>query len=112
MFWGQVVATVVAGTVQLGVQAWMFTNIEDMCSPEQKDGFICPSTEVFGVASVIWGVIGPARQFSHGQIYYALSFFFLVGFICPVIGWLISKKYPNSVIRYIKYVPFSLTDYV
>lgn len=25
MFWGQVVATVVAGTVQLGVQAWMFT---------------------------------------------------------------------------------------
>lgn len=27
MFWSQVVATVVAGTVQLGVQAWMFTNI-------------------------------------------------------------------------------------
>ena len=27
MFWSQVVATVIAGTVQLGVQAWMFTNI-------------------------------------------------------------------------------------
>lgn len=27
MFWSQIVATVVAGTVQLGVQAWMFTNI-------------------------------------------------------------------------------------
>jgi hypothetical protein len=24
----QIIATVVAGTVQLGVQAWMFTNIE------------------------------------------------------------------------------------
>lgn len=24
----QVIATIVAGTVQLGVQAWMFTNIE------------------------------------------------------------------------------------
>ena len=53
MFWGQVVATAVAGTVQLGVQAWMFTNILDICAPNQKDGFICPSTEVFGTASII-----------------------------------------------------------
>lgn len=73
MFWSQVVATVVAGTVQLGVQAWMFTNIPDMCDPSQKDGFICPSTEVFGTASIIWGVIGPARQFAKGQIYYGTS---------------------------------------
>lgn len=53
MFYCQVVATVVAGTVQLGVQAWMFSNIEDLCSPGQKDGFICPSTTVFGTASII-----------------------------------------------------------
>jgi OPT oligopeptide transporter protein len=53
MFFCQVVATIVAGTVQLGVQAWMFSNIEDLCSPEQKDGFICPSTTVFGTASII-----------------------------------------------------------
>lgn len=88
----KVVATIIAGTAQLGVQAWMFTNIEyvvpliyrnawlrsmlsnsDMCAPDQKDGwgyvasysriwitlslyslsFICPSTEVFGTASII-----------------------------------------------------------
>ena len=30
----------IAGTVQLGVQAWMFTNIEGMCDPHQKDHFI------------------------------------------------------------------------
>ena len=40
MFWAQVIATVVAGTVQLGVQAWMFTNIPDMCAPDQPNGFI------------------------------------------------------------------------
>ena len=56
MFWGQVVGTVVSGTVQLGVQAWMFTNIPDMCSRHQKDGFICPGTEVFGTASIIVSV--------------------------------------------------------
>jgi len=53
MFWCQIVATVVAGTVQLGVQAWMFSNITDLCSPDQADGFICPSTTVFGTASII-----------------------------------------------------------
>ena len=53
MFWCQVVACAISGTVQLGVQSWMFTNIPDMCSPEQKNGFICPSTEVFGTASII-----------------------------------------------------------
>jgi uncharacterized paraquat-inducible protein A len=38
MFWGQIVASVLAGTVQLGVQAWMFSNIDGMCSTHQKDG--------------------------------------------------------------------------
>ena len=70
MFFAQVIAAAIAGTVQLGVQAWMFTNIPDMCSEKQQDGFICPATEVFGTASIIWGVIGPARQFSKGQVYY------------------------------------------
>jgi hypothetical protein len=53
MFWCQIVATIVAGTVQLGVQGWMFSNITDICSPDQADGFICPSTTVFGTASII-----------------------------------------------------------
>ncbi|KAG5725413.1 Sexual differentiation process protein isp4 [Termitomyces sp. T112] len=74
MFIGQVVAAVIAGTTQLGVQAWMFTNINGMCSPTQKDGFICPNTQVFGTASIIWGVIGPGLQFSKGQTYYPVIF--------------------------------------
>jgi OPT family oligopeptide transporter len=53
MFLCQIVATVVAGTVQLAVQAWMFSNINDLCSPDQPDGFICPNTNVFGTASII-----------------------------------------------------------
>ncbi len=92
MFWCQVIASIVAGTVQLGVQAWIFTLIEcvslldfsspspspysprlaphsDLCSATQKDGFICPNTEVFDTAFIIWAVIGPQRQFSSGQVY-------------------------------------------
>jgi OPT family small oligopeptide transporter len=103
MFWCQVIATIIGGTVQLGVQAWMFTNIPGICDPTQPDGFICPSTEVFGTASIIWGVIGPARQFSKGQVYYALTFFFLIGVACPCIAYVISLKWPNSMIRYLNF---------
>ncbi|KAH8110875.1 OPT oligopeptide transporter [Phellopilus nigrolimitatus] len=87
MFWGQVVGTVVAGTVQLAVQAWMFTNIPDLCDAHQKDGFICPGTEVFGTASIIW----------------ALLFFFLIGAALPFFGYLISLRWPNSFMRYINF---------
>ncbi|KIJ17039.1 PF03169 OPT oligopeptide transporter protein [Paxillus involutus ATCC 200175] len=101
MFWSQVVATVVAGTTQLGVQSWMFSNIADMCTPHQKDGFICPTTDVFGTASIIWGVIGPALQFSKGQLYNDLLWFFLLGAVLPVIPWYLTKKYPDSFFKFI-----------
>ncbi|KAH9917728.1 OPT oligopeptide transporter [Fomitopsis serialis] len=103
MFWGQVIATLVAGTVQLGVQSWMFTNIPDICNLDQKDGFTCPSTQVFGTASFIWGVIGPARQFSNGQIYYGLVFFFIMGAVCPLVSYAISLKWPNSIFKYVNF---------
>ncbi|KAF8518158.1 small oligopeptide transporter [Hysterangium stoloniferum] len=103
MFWCQVLATIIAGTVQLGVQAWMFTNIDNICSLDQKDGFICPNTQVFGTASIIWGVIGPARQFSKGQLYYPLTFFFLGGTLAPFVPYLITRKYPNSIFKYLNF---------
>ena len=80
----------------------MFSNIKGICSEDQENGFICPSTEVFGTASIIWGVIGPGRQFSKGQVYYATVFFFLIGALCPLIAYLISLKWPNTVLRYVK----------
>jgi OPT family small oligopeptide transporter len=103
MFWCQIVATIVAGTVQLGVQSWMFTHIPDVCDQNQKDNFTCSSTRVFGTASIIWGVIGPGLQFTKGQIYYGLTFFFLIGAACPVILWLITRRYPNTILNYLNF---------
>ncbi|KAF5331928.1 hypothetical protein D9611_008937 [Ephemerocybe angulata] len=113
MFFGQVVAAAMAGTAQLGVQAWMFSNIPNMCSSDQRDGFTCPSTEVFGTASIIWGVIGPARQFSSGQIYYGLCIFFVVGAVTPIISYVLHKKWPNSWFKYLNFpVIFNGTGYI
>ncbi|VDB86558.1 unnamed protein product [Peniophora sp. CBMAI 1063] len=101
LFWAQVIATIVAGTVQLGVQEWMFAHIDGVCTENQKDHFVCAPIEVFYVASVVWGAIGPQRQFNQGTIYYALIFFFLIGAVAPFIGWLIIKRWPASFVRYI-----------
>ncbi|KAL5513349.1 hypothetical protein ACEPAH_3748 [Sanghuangporus vaninii] len=98
MFFGQVVATAIAGTVQLGVQAWMFSNINNICDPKQKDGFICPGTEVFGTASIIWGAIGPALQFSKGQIYYFPVIFSGTGAIPPATA--------------VNYVPWTIVGFI
>ena len=103
MFWCQVIATAVAGTVQLGVQSWVFSNIDDICSPHQKDGFSCPNTTVFGTASIIWGVIGPARIFSSGQLYNKLMWFFLIGAAVPILSYFVQKRFPGSFIRYINW---------
>lgn len=103
MFWCQIVATVIAGTVQLGVQSWMFTNIPDICDRNQKNNFTCASTQVFGTASIIWGVVGPGLQFTKGQIYYGLSFFFLIGAACPLVLWLFIRRYPNTILNYVNF---------
>jgi OPT family oligopeptide transporter len=103
MFLSQIACTIIAGTVQLIVQSWMFSNIPDICSPNQRSGFICPKTEVFGTASIIWGVIGPARQFSAGQIYHALTLFFFIGVLCPFVGWLFANKYPESWVQHVNF---------
>jgi len=103
MFFCQVVATIIAGTVQLGVQAWLFSNVEGVCTPTQKDGFICPSTTVFGNASIIWGVIGPRRIFSHGQLYYGLLFFFFIGAVLPIIQWILHKRFKIGLLKYLNF---------
>ncbi|KAN0129006.1 oligopeptide transporter [Lactarius tabidus] len=103
MFFCQVVATMLAGTVQLAVQAWLFSNIPDLCSSDQKDGFICPSTTVFGTASIIWGVIGPKRLFSHGELYYGLVFFFLAGALLPFGQWILHKRFRFGFLKYLNF---------
>ncbi|KAN0137489.1 oligopeptide transporter, partial [Lactarius tabidus] len=103
MFFCQVVATIVSGTTQLIVQAWIFSNVEGVCSPTQKDGFICPTTTVFGNASIIWGVIGPQRLFSHGQRYYGLVFLFLLGAVLPIIQWILHKRFRFAILRYLNF---------
>ncbi|KAG8891379.1 hypothetical protein FRB99_003635 [Tulasnella sp. 403] len=109
MFWAQVVAMAVSGTVQLGIQAWMFENIPGICEPNQPSGFICPTTQVFGTGSIIWGVIGPKLQYSKGQIYYHLSWAWIAGAIAPIVPYFCAKRWPKSWWKYVN-MPVIIAD--
>lgn len=66
MFSIQIVATVIGCFVVTSVQNWMLSNIKDICTPQQADGFICAPSTTFAQGMLIWGGIGPKRIFSVG----------------------------------------------
>ncbi|KAH8078076.1 hypothetical protein BXZ70DRAFT_1012814 [Cristinia sonorae] len=67
MFFIQVIATAIAGTVQVGVQAWMFINIPGMCSKDSPPGFIFASRRIriIGVRREIRTAHQPALSPEH-----------------------------------------------
>ncbi|SCU93346.1 LAFA_0F15896g1_1 [Lachancea sp. 'fantastica'] len=106
LFWGQLVATLWGALVQICVMEWAKGNIEDVCTPHQASHFTCPGSKVFFNASIIWGVIGPQRMFSAGQIYNKLLYFFILGAGLPVLNWAILRKWPKSLIKYVNWPVF------
>ncbi|KIY66407.1 OPT superfamily oligopeptide transporter [Cylindrobasidium torrendii FP15055 ss-10] len=111
MFWCQIVSTMIAGTVQLGVQSWLFSNIPDICTPTQANGFTCPSMHVFATASIIWGLVGPGRVTDADCV--ALCFFFVLGALLPIILWGITRKWRNTILNYVNFpLIFSGIDWI
>ncbi|CAE6413329.1 unnamed protein product [Rhizoctonia solani] len=101
MYLSQIVASLVSCFVVVGVQAWMFEHIPDLCQKDQPNKFTCPGVRVFGTASLIWGGIGPARAFNPGQIYYPLTFCFLIGAVLPIPLYFLARRYPHSWFKYV-----------
>ncbi|KAI9733514.1 MAG: hypothetical protein M1818_007262 [Claussenomyces sp. TS43310] len=101
MFFTQLVATFWSGIVQIAVMNWALGAIPNVCASDQAHNFTCPQGRVFFTASVIWGLLGPQRIFSPGQVYKALYWFFLPGALLPVILWLLASKFPKSPFRYV-----------
>ncbi|KAJ9155015.1 Small oligopeptide opt family [Pleurostoma richardsiae] len=101
MFLAQVVATTFSCFIQVAVLNFALNNIEGVCTTTQAEHFTCPGGRVFFAASVIWGLIGPARMFSPGQVYSALFIFFGLGAVVPVIIYFASRRWPKSPTKYL-----------
>ncbi|KAI3336378.1 small oligopeptide transporter [Xylariaceae sp. AK1471] len=101
MFMAQVVSTTLSCFIQVAVLNFALANIDGICETTQPQRFSCPGGRVFFSASIIWGLIGPARVFSPGQIYSGLLIFFIIGAITPVIIYFAAKRYPRSPIKHL-----------
>ncbi|XP_021855683.1 oligopeptide transporter 1-like [Spinacia oleracea] len=98
MFIVQLVGTIVASLVYFGTTWWLLSTVENMCDASllpEGSPWTCPDEEVFYNASIIWGVIGPGKMFTNRGNYPQLNWFFLIGFLAPFPGWLLSRKYPE-----------------
>lgn len=101
MFSVQIVATVIGCVVVTFVQDWMLANVQDICTPQQANGFVCPSSTTFAQGILIWGGIGPQRIFSPGAPYSPLLWFFLIGAILPIPFYFLARRFPLSFWRYV-----------
>ncbi|GAA5982688.1 hypothetical protein JCM11641_002337 [Rhodosporidiobolus odoratus] len=104
----QVIATIITSVVQVGVKRWLESAVPDLCAPDQKSLLTCPYAEVYYSSSIVWGLIGPARQFSVGQVYNPILYWLLAGAVLPVVTWSLANRYPNSWVRYMN-VPVALS---
>eukprot|EP01018_Ginkgo_biloba_P003687 Gb_13916 [translate_table: standard] len=99
MYTAQLVGTLLAGTVNLGVAWWMLENVENICdidSSHPNSPWTCPKYKVTFDASVIWGLVGPRRLFGPHGLYRNLVWLYLVGALLPVPVWILSKLYPQK----------------
>ena len=92
LFKVQMVATLVSSVTQIGVLNWMFYHIPNICTPEAINGFTCPIARVHFNGSILWGVVGPQRFFGEGALYRPLVWAFLIGFVAPILIWLIGRR--------------------
>ncbi|KAJ5732402.1 hypothetical protein N7493_003883 [Penicillium malachiteum] len=100
-FAAQMVACFWASIVQITTTNWALGAIKDVCALQQENHYTCPNGRVFFNASVIWGVIGPKRMLSMGQMYFPLVYFWVAGFVFPIVLYIGARIFPRSPIRYI-----------
>ncbi|KAK5823307.1 OPT family small oligopeptide transporter [Linnemannia elongata] len=108
MFMTQLIGTFVAGFVNLLTANWLLSTRPNICTPEGGH-FTCLSANVFYSASVIWGVIAPERMFGSTSIYHPLMYFFIAGLVIPIPFYLISRRFPGTVLDQI-HIPILLTS--
>ncbi|KAK2446345.1 hypothetical protein QL285_017167 [Trifolium repens] len=99
MFIVQIIGTLIAGTVDVGVAWWLLGSIQNICHEEllpPGSPWTCPGDNVFFDASVIWGLVGPKRIFGPLGNYSKLNWFFLIGALGPLIVWALMKAFPNK----------------
>ncbi|CAG8734673.1 11977_t:CDS:10 [Gigaspora margarita] len=57
--------------------------------------------ELFNTASILWGLIGPAKTFGSDSIYNVLLWGFLIGGFLPIPFYLLHRKFPKAKFNFV-----------
>lgn len=74
---GQLLATLIQTLVTIGAYNVLVKSFPDLCASDQSNRFVCPFPNALYTATLVWGVVGPARMFS--TLYPMLKWAFLIG---------------------------------
>ncbi|AGO13839.1 AaceriAGL027Wp [[Ashbya] aceris (nom. inval.)] len=94
LFRGQLCMVLIQVIVSLAVTNWQIHNVPRFCAPDNPSGFMCPGPRVYYNASIVWGIIGPKKVFSH--LYPMMKWCWLIGALLGVFfgSWSrLSRKY-------------------
>jgi hypothetical protein len=92
----QFLAVLVTAPLKVGFRHLLFERFPDICTPDQPQRLVCPHAPVFFTSSVIWGLVGPVRQFGSGAIYHPMLYAMIFGALIPVPFWLWIRRRPKS----------------
>ena len=95
-FPAQFFAVFVTAFLKVWIRYFMFDRFPDICTPDQPQQLVCPIVPVFFTSSVVWGAIGPVRQFGHGALYHPMVYAMVFGALIPIPFWLWARRHPKS----------------
>ncbi|CAN1790264.1 Oligopeptide transporter 1 [Linum perenne] len=85
--------------VQFATTWWILLNVENICDIKKLpkgSPWTCPGDDIFYSTSIIWGVVGPLKIFNSQGVYPQMNWFFLIGTLAPIPGWMLSRKFPEK----------------
>lgn len=106
LFVAQISGALLASTISTSTAYLVYFFVPSVCQDLDSAEWGCGQGAVFYSASVVWGVIGPAKMFGAGSLYGPLLHFFWLGALAPIPFWLLSRRYPH--LSWLKYVHMPL----
>ncbi|CAI2183352.1 8547_t:CDS:10, partial [Funneliformis geosporum] len=99
MFISQIYATVIGGFVNYWV-CQLIIQIKrpflDGTTNDPTGRWAANTSQIVNTASIVWGLIGPAKTFGPGSFYQPLLWGFLIGFFLPIPVYLLHRKFPKA----------------
>ncbi|KAG8992138.1 hypothetical protein FRB90_001075 [Tulasnella sp. 427] len=92
-FIAALIGLAISTVFQIGVKEWIFADVEDVCRPRQASQLTCSHSQVFYTASIIWGLVGPTRQFGNHGIYYGPVYATIASALLPLMLWWWNRRH-------------------